>query len=91
MVAPTGFEPVNESRPRFTVGSYEACLDRFEGITETRCPKNTGSIPQRDTIELAEFKYAISLLADHRLARALGPLDGPGSRSWSRCGCRSLV
>ena len=25
---------------------------------------NTGSNPQRDTIELAEFKYAISLRAD---------------------------
>jgi hypothetical protein len=42
--------------------------------------------PQRDTFELTEFKYAISLHADHRLAHVLSAPDGPSACSWSRCG-----
>src|SRR5947208_2010727 len=38
---------------------------------------NTGSIPQRDAIELAEFKCAISLLANKSYFRR-GPTNGGG-------------
>src|SRR5438552_16738801 len=43
--------------------------------------------PQRDAIELAELKCAISLRADWVLGRSVGPQTGEGVALESRCGC----
>jgi len=47
--------------------------------------------PQRDAIELAELKCAISLRADWVLGRSVGPQTGQGVALESRCGCGGWI
>jgi len=61
------------------------------GVSETvairDCHKNTDSIPQRDAIELAELKCAISLCAEQPPAVSSGPIAW---QTWCSAACEWL-
>ena len=58
---------------------------------ERKTPTKTIWWPQRDAIELAELKCAISLRADWVLGRSVGPQTGQGVALESRCGCGGWI
>src|SRR5438034_10975296 len=58
----------------------DSCFRNFRSSSnmERKTPTKTIWWPQRDAIELAELKCAISLRADWVLGRSVGPQTGQG-------------